>query len=57
MKKKEIRAEELRIKKAKELARKKELERKRKEKQAAEAKKIGFKIIEKNKNNANSKKR
>ncbi|MGB3750891.1 MAG: peptidoglycan DD-metalloendopeptidase family protein, partial [Arcobacteraceae bacterium] len=38
LKKKEIHAEELRIKKAKELARKKELERKRKEKQAAELK-------------------
>jgi len=38
LKKKEIKAEELRIKKAKELARKKELERKRKEQQAVEAK-------------------
>ena len=39
LKKKEIKAEELRIKKAKELARKKESERKRKEKKLAEAKK------------------
>jgi murein DD-endopeptidase MepM/ murein hydrolase activator NlpD len=38
LKKKEIKEEELRIKKAKELARKKEYERKRKEKAAAEAK-------------------